>query len=712
MTTTSDSPPEGRGAEIPTIAASDAQREPVTAGPLLRVSGLEIQFLAGGKWNSVAEDVSFDVGAGETLGLVGESGCGKTVTSLAVMGLIPSANGRITAGSVHFDGRDLLHVAAEELRQVRGDRIAMVFQEPMTSLNPSFTIGQQISFAVRAHRQVSKAVARSRAVEVLDRVGIPDPSRRVDDYPHTFSGGMRQRAMIAMALACEPDLLIADEPTTALDVTVQAQILELLRSLKDESGMGMLFVTHDLGVVADICDRVAVMYAGQIVEQAPTDRIFARPRHPYTEGLLASMPQWSVPGQPLAVIPGRVPPAGEMPSGCRFRSRCSYSIAACLEAVELVDVGNEAVVRCVCRNVLDLQGAPDQLAVPVATPTVLREPLLSVKGLRKEFPVTSGLLRRVRGHVKAVDGIDFNVGTGETVGLVGESGSGKSTVARLVLRLINPTAGEVVVGGQDLAGLRGGALRHARADMQMVFQDPYSSLDPRSSIGRSVGEPLEIHQGARGSNRDARVAELLSLVGISPNLAGRFPHEFSGGQRQRIAVARALALEPKLLVCDEPVSALDVSTQSQVINLLADLQERLGIAYLFIAHDLSVVRHLSHRIAVMYLGRIVETGPAEEVYQHPTHPYTEALLSAIPVANPVRQRQRKRIVLRGEVPSPLNPPSGCRFHTRCPYAMDICSVVDPPPFQTSAGTTTWCHLHTSGPVLAGAPVSVSPLTPH
>ena len=711
MTTTSDSPAEGRGAEIPTLTAFESPRESASGGPLLRVSGLEIQFLAGGNWNAVVEDVSFDVGAGETLGLVGESGCGKTVTSLAVMGLIPSANGRITAGSVFFDGRDLLHVAAEELRQVRGDRIAMVFQEPMTSLNPSFTIGEQISFAVRAHRQVSRAVARSRAVEVLDRVGIPDPSRRVDDYPHTFSGGMRQRAMIAMALACEPDLLIADEPTTALDVTVQAQILELLRSLKDESGMAMLFVTHDLGVVADVCDRVAVMYAGQMVEQAPKDRIFVRPRHPYTEGLLASMPQWSVPGQPLAVIPGRVPAAGSMPSGCRFRSRCSYAVSVCEQAVALVDVGNETAVRCARREEVNLRCAPDQLAVPIATPTVPREPLLSVKGLRKEFPVTSGLLRRVRGHVKAVDGIDFNVGTGETVGLVGESGSGKSTVARLVLRLIDPTAGEVVVGGQDLARLRGRALRHARADMQMVFQDPYSSLDPRSSIGRSVGEPLEIHQGARGSKRDARVAELLSLVGISPNLAGRLPHEFSGGQRQRIAVARALALEPKLLVCDEPVSALDVSTQSQVINLLADLQERLGIAYLFIAHDLSVVRHLSHRIAVMYLGRIVETGPAEEVYQHPTHPYTEALLSAIPIANPVRQRQRKRIVLRGEVPSPLNPPSGCRFNTRCPYAMDICRVVDPPPFQTSAGTTTWCHLHTSGPVLAGAPVSV-PLTPH
>jgi peptide/nickel transport system ATP-binding protein len=493
-------------------------------------------------------------------------------------------------------------------------------------------------------------------------------------------------------------------------VTVQAQILELLKSLKEETGMSMLFVTHDLGVVADICDRVAVMYAGQMVEQAPTSQLFVRPRHPYTEGLLASMPQWSVPGQRLAVIPGRVPPAGKMPAGCRFRSRCSFAGSACEEAVALVDVGQDSAVRCVRQKELTLQGAPDQLAEGTSKPVTHHEPLLKVEGLRKQFPVTSALLRRVRGHIKAVDGIDFTVGAGETVGLVGESGSGKSTVARLVLRLIEPSAGAVVVDDQDLAALRGRALRQTRAEMQMVFQDPYSSLDPRSSIGKSVGEPLAIHMGATGSGLTKRVAELLTLVGISPQLAGRLPHEFSGGQRQRIAVARALALNPKLLVCDEPVSALDVSTQSQVINLLADLQDQLGLAYLFIAHDLSVVRHLSHRIAVMYLGRIVEIGPAEDVYQRPTHPYTEALLSAIPIADPVRQRRRKRIVLRGEVPSPLNPPSGCRFRTRCPYVMDICHEVDPPPFETPTGAVTWCHLHTSGPTLAGAPVSTLPPT--
>ncbi len=676
-----------------------------TTGALLEVDSLHVEFLTDGAWVPAVENVSFSMAPGETLALVGESGCGKTVSSLAVMGLIPRSNGRVSAGQVRFAGEDLLAVRPDELRRIRGDRIAMVFQEPMTSLNPAFTIGDQIAFAVRAHRDCSKAQARARALEVLDRVGIPDAARRLDDYPHAFSGGMRQRAMIAMALSCDPQLLIADEPTTALDVTVQAQIIELLRSLRDQSGMAVLFVTHDLGVVADLCDRVAVMYAGQVVEASDVDSLFRRPRHPYTEGLLASMPQVATPGKRLTIIPGQVPRPGSVAAGCRFRARCPYGTERCEEdPIALVSVGEGISVRCVHEDALVLQppvigAGADDVAPPV------RAPLLEVRGLRKEFPVVTGLLRRVRGHVRAVDGIDLSVGAGETLGLVGESGSGKSTVARLVLRLIEPTAGSVTIAGHDLAQLRGRELRRSRADMQMVFQDPYSSLDPRATIAASVGEPLEIHRGMHGGARDQRVAELLELVGIGQHLVRRYPHEFSGGQRQRIAVARALALDPRLLVCDEPVSSLDVSTQSQVINLLADLQERLGLAYLFIAHDLSVVRHLSHRIAVMYLGRIIETGPATEVYVRPTHPYTEALLSAIPVPDPTRQRGRKRIVLRGEVPSAMNPPSGCRFRTRCPYAMEICAAEDPPPFVTEAGTTTWCHLHTSGPTLQGAPVS-------
>ncbi len=671
---------------------------------LLEVRGLRVEFLSDGVWVPAVEDVSFSLAAGETMALVGESGCGKTVSSLAVMGLIPRANGRVRGGSIDFDGRDLRTISSEELRRVRGDRIAMIFQEPMTSLNPAFTIGQQISFAVRAHRSCSKAEARAKALGVLDRVGIPDAARRIDDYPHTFSGGMRQRAMIAMALSCEPELLIADEPTTALDVTVQAQIIELLRSLRDETGMAMLFVTHDLGVVADIGHRVVVMYAGQVVETASVAELFRQPRHPYTEGLLRSTPQLGTPGQPLPIIPGVVPRPGSVGPGCRFRSRCGYAVAACAEdPVELVEVGGSGATRCIRHDELHLTPAQPPTD-GVGTVVARRSPLLEVRGLRKEFPVTSGVLRRVRGHVRAVDGVDLTVGVGETLGVVGESGSGKSTIARLVLRLIEPTSGTVRVDGTDIARLGGAKLRQARAHMQMVFQDPYSSLDPRATIGASIGEPLEIHRGLRGAERNERVAELLELVGIGPHLIRRYPHEFSGGQRQRIAIARALALEPRLLVCDEPVSALDTSTQSQVINLFADLQERLGLAYLFIAHDLSVVRHLSHRIAVTYLGRVVEEGAAEEVCERPTHPYTEALLSAIPVPDPQRQRQRRRIVLRGEMPSALAPPSGCRFRTRCPYAMDVCASEDPPPFTNPAGTTTWCHLHRQGPRINGASV--------
>jgi peptide/nickel transport system ATP-binding protein len=547
---------------------------------------------------------------------------------------------------------------------------------------------------------------------MLDLVGIPDAARRIDDYPHAFSGGMRQRAMIAMALACDPKLLIADEPTTALDVTVQAQILDLMRSLQHELKTAILFVTHDFGVVADLCDRVAVMYAGQIVEESPVGSVFTHPRHPYTQGLLESMPQVAKPGERLTVIQGQVPRPDQLPQGCRFHPRCPYVADACREApVELSRRGPEAAARCIRQEEIRLGGAPAVAEAPTgnvaggddATPA-----LLEVVDLSKQFPIVRGVLRRVHGQVRAVDGVSFSIRAGETLGLVGESGSGKSTVARLVLRLIDATGGNVRFEDTDLMQLGGKELRRARRDMQIIFQDPYSSLDPRATIADAIGEPLEIHDGVGRRERNFRTGELLELVGMGPHLLHRYPYEFSGGQRQRIAVARALALNPRLLVCDEPVSALDVSTQSQVINLLADLQERLGLAYLFIAHDLSVVRHLSHRIAVMYLGRIVEIGPADEVAFRPTHPYTEALLSAIPVPDPTVQRSRKRIVLAGDIPSPADPPSGCRFHTRCPYAMDVCAAEDPPPFATDTGTTVWCHLHTTGPRLAGAPVTTLP----
>ncbi|MBM3674755.1 MAG: ABC transporter ATP-binding protein [Actinobacteria bacterium] len=675
--------------------------------PLLEVAGLTVEFGTRHGPLPVVEDVGFSVGRGETVGLVGESGSGKSVSSLAVMGLIPPRLGRVRADVLRFDGRDLLALERREQRALRGSEIAMIFQEPMTSLNPVFTVGNQIAEAVRAHRRCPRKQAWAHAVEMLDRVGIPDPHRRVRDYPHAFSGGMRQRAMIAMALANDPRLLIADEPTTALDVTIQAQILDLLRTLQRENGLSVVFVTHDLGVVAEICERVVVMYAGQVVEQAGVGALFATPRHPYTEGLLASMPQLAVPGDALVVIPGQVPNPDAWPEGCRFAPRCAHVAPGCEDGpVALRDAGSTRS-RCVRAEELSLLGshwvAPESVAPAPAIADPV-EPLVEISGLAKDFPLRSGLIRRVVGQVRAVDGVELAIGRAETVGLVGESGSGKSTVARLVLRLVEPTAGSVHLDGTDVTRLDAAALRSARRRMQIVFQDPYSSLDPRATIAETVGEPLEVHLGLQGPERDARVAALLEQVGLGSHLVHRYPHEFSGGQRQRIAIARALALDPSLLILDEPVSSLDVSTQSQVINLLTDLQDRLGLSYLFIAHDLSVVRHISDRIAVMYLGRIVEQGPAEQVYARPTHPYTAALLSAIPVPDP--SALRERVVLEGDVPSPLAPPSGCRFHPRCAYAMDVCAQQDPSPFSTAAGTVVACHLHTEGPALAGAPVTL------
>jgi peptide/nickel transport system ATP-binding protein len=677
-----------------TTAAADAV--------LLDVSGLKIDFAAASGYMNVVDDVSFRVAKGETLALVGESGSGKTVSALSIMGLLPRRSSRVRADSMCFDGEEILSLGPEEMRMMRGGEISMIFQEPMTSLNPAFTVGNQMVEAIRVHRKVSRSDAKKRSLELLELVGIADAQRRLDDYPHSMSGGMRQRAMIAMALVCEPKLLIADEPTTALDVTIQAQVLDLLRRLQAEFGMAILFVTHDLGVVAEIADRITVLYAGQTVEVGSAQEMYERTRHPYTEALMASMPQVAPVGRPLTVIPGQVPRPGEMPSGCRFHPRCSYAVEACRTSVVALANGT----RCIRSSELHLSGTlwTSSIAAPAepATETTGPPPLLEVRDLAVNFPVHSGVLRRVVGRVRAVDGVSFSIPKGQTLGLVGESGSGKSTTARLVLRLIEPTSGKVELDGVDVTALGRPELRRARRQMQIVFQDPYSSLDPRSTVGETIGEPLEVHEGLRGKARNDKVGQLLDEVGLDPRVRSRYPHEFSGGQRQRIAVARALALRPDLLICDEPVSSLDVSTQSQVINLLDELQQRLGLTCLFIAHDLSVVRHISDRIAVMYLGRIVEIGTAERVYTHPSHPYTEALLSAIPVPDPTEQHRRERIVLKGDIPSPLNPPSGCRFHTRCPYAMDVCKTVDPPALDLGDGTTVWCHLRSKEAELAGA----------
>ncbi len=718
------------------------------SSPLLAVERIRVEFNVKDEWLPVVEDVSFEVQPGQTIGLVGESGSGKTVSALAVMGLLPPG-GRLATGSVGFGGRELSTMGPKELRKLRGAEISMIFQEPMTSLNPAYSVGNQIAEQVRVHSGLNRKEAWRVAVEMLDRVEIPNAAKRAREYPHLFSGGMRQRVMIAMALSCQPKLLIADEPTTALDVTTQAQIIDLLRSLLDEQSMSMIFVTHDLGVIADVADEVVVMYAGQIVEEAPVRALYGRPRHPYTEALLASMPQMTPAGMPLHAIPGRVPRPDELTASCRFRLRCDYAEDRCAEgsvALRSARVGGSPdqhqLARCLRQDELHLWRGGRAVSIapapPSTTPTPSSapapEPLvhadivthsdpraagdrahhdeeaapfgraLDVSGLSKLFPIRSGVLRRVMGSVNAVDQVTLAISTGSTLGLVGESGSGKSTLARLVMRLIDPTAGTVCVDGIEITALNGSDLRDRRDLMQMVFQDPYSSLDPRHTIADTIGEPLVVHAEMSSTERTERVVELLEQVGMNRSALERYPHQFSGGQRQRIAIARALAVHPRLLVCDEAVSSLDVSTQAQVINLLRDLQAELGTAYLFIAHDLSVVHHISDRIAVMYLGQIVEEGPAEEVYSRPAHPYTAALLSAIPIPDPTGRENRKRVVLRGEVGDATTESTGCRFRARCAYAMDVCTSVEPEPYRTPAGVSVRCHLHTEGPVLAGETV--------
>ena len=687
---------------------------------LLDVHRLRVEFaIAGGSW-PVVEDLSFHVEPGRTLGLVGESGSGKTVSALAIMGLLPKPVARVTDGTVHFQGRNLLELGPKELRAVRGDQIAMIFQDPMTCLNPAFSVGNQIAEQVRAHRDVSRSEAKRIAVEMLERVEIPGASRRASDYPHQFSGGMRQRVMIAMALSCSPQLLIADEPTTALDVTTEAQILDLLHTLSVEESMAMIFVTHDLGVIAEVADEVVVMYAGLKVEQATAGRLFVRPRHPYTEALLSSMPQTTPIGSPLPVIPGVVPRPEDFPATCRFRERCRHAVGACATTVvelrpvgggpELAPEGEDAWARCLRQEELHLAGAGAALTDqgtpgPGSSPAPSDRPMaLAVRGLTKRFPTRSGILQRVTGGVDAVDGVSLEIPAGTTLGLVGESGSGKSTLARLVVRIVEPSAGSVEVAGTDVTELSGSELGRSRRQMQMVFQDPFSSLDPSHTIGDTVSEPLVLHSDLKPAERRERTRELLALVGLGAVPLDRYPHQFSGGQRQRIAIARALAVNPSLLVCDEAVSALDVSTQAQVLNLLAELQAELGTAYLFISHDLSVVRHIADRIAVMYLGQIVEEGLAFQVLDRPAHPYTAALLSAIPVPDPSVARSRQRVVLRGEVDTGATERVGCRFAPRCAFAMDVCRRVDPDPFSADSDTTVRCHLHTEGPLLAGRSV--------
>ncbi len=644
---------------------------------LVAVENLRVSFDTEDGELVAVDDLSFSVDVAETFGIVGESGSGKSVSTQAIVGLVPGAG---VSGRAMFDGQDLIGMAPSQLRRIRGARIGLVFQDPLSSLHPYFRVGQQIVEAIRAHERMSADVAKDRAVELLARVGLGQPDRRFHEFPHQFSGGMRQRAMIAIAVALRPALIIADEPTTALDVTVQAQVVELLKELKTEFGTSIIMITHDLGVIAGMADRVMTMYAGRMVETAPRREIYYRPHHPYTRGLLDSVPGNNPTGVPLHTIKGQPPSLLALGPGCVFRSRCDHAMPECGEDPPLRTIGDRHRSLCWLPPVAEQRMAHAPDPTPGATPGATTggavnsgEILLRVTDVVKHFPIRDGWFGRGHDVVHAVDGVSFEVRQGETFGIVGESGCGKSTLARVVTGLLRATSGRVDLTGRELTALTESELRPVRRDVQMIFQDPYGSLNPRRRVGSIIGEPFHIH-GIEHDERSIRrqVQELMELVGLNPEHYNRFPAEFSGGQRQRIGVARALATRPKLVVCDEPVSALDVSIQAQIINLLKRLQRELALTYVFIGHDLSVVRHISDRVAVMYLGRMVETGPTEQLFARPTHPYTYALLAAAPIADPDATDARTRRPLPGEVPSPVHPPHGCRFNPRCDRVQERC----------------------------------------
>jgi peptide/nickel transport system ATP-binding protein len=667
---------------------------------LLEVEDLVTEFHLEAGVLSAVNGVSYHIDSGEIVAFVGESGSGKSVTHYSGIQLVACPPGKIARGRVLYGGEDLLRYPAKgpELQAVRGGRIGVIFQEPMTSLNPVMPVGRQIEESIMLHRASTRAEARERAISLLRKVGLPDAERQVDRYPHQFSGGMRQRIMIAMALSCDPELLIADEATTALDVTMQAQILELLRDIVRGSGTALVIITHNLSIVARYADRIYVMYAGEIVESGNCREIFSDPRCPYTIGLLGAVPGLNDPkDRRLVPIEGITPSLIGRKDVCAFLPRCAYATDECgrLPAPRLRPSGGGGSHRFACHRDLTRASLPTKeksLAPRVARADVISgETILDVSDLKVSFPVTKGFLKRKVGELVAVDGVSFSVRKGESFGLVGESGCGKTTVARSVLRLYDIAAGRIAFDGVDLATLDEKAMRAARRKISMIFQDPYGSLDPRQKAGDIVGEPLRNYSlvSSAGEYR-RRVDELFRLVGLDPGLKDRVPHEFSGGQRQRIGIARALASGPQLIVCDEAISALDVSIQAQIINLLEDLQDETGIAYLFIAHDLTVVRHISDRLAVMYLGQVVELADWASLYGGPLHPYTQALLEAIPVPDPEAEASRARRIISGEVPSLAHRPSGCPFSTRCPIADAHCRESRPPLRDAAGGHMVAC----------------------
>jgi peptide/nickel transport system ATP-binding protein len=682
--------------------------------PVIEVNDLSTHIQLSRSVVQAVGNVSFSIEPGETLGLVGESGCGKSMTGLSIMGLLPPG-GRIVNGSVKLGDRELVGLSDRELRRIRGNEIAMIFQDPLTSLDPTKSIGYQVAEPVRLHRGVSKAEAMERAAEVLGLVGLPRPKERLKNYPHQLSGGLRQRVMIAMALSCEPKLLIADEPTTALDVTIQAQILKLLDDLKTRLGMAMLLITHDMGVIAGHADRVNVMYAGRLVETAETDGLFKRMHHPYTQALLASIPRLNQDaGQRLLNITGLPPDLSKPPAGCRFAPRCSKATDKCRdEEPPLTGESSDHLFACwhpvdgplataagngTKTSTATVTPRPEQPVLTKQYEVPVGSVLLEVRNVVKEYPVTSGaILQRKAGAVHAVSDVSFEVNAGETFGLVGESGCGKTTIGKLIVALEKPNSGNVLLGGRDVTALSGGDLRRNRKDLQLMFQDPYSSLDPRMRVGAIIREPLEIQKIGSRDERQKRVYELLDEVGLPRNAVERYPHEFSGGQRQRIGLARALTLNPRVIVADEPVSALDVSIRAQVLNLMKRLQADHDLTFVVISHDLGVVKYMAKRIGVMYLGKLVEVGSGDDIYQRAAHPYTAGLIATIPEPEPEIARARRGAGIVGELPSPVNPPSGCRFRTRCPLVQEICSVEEPILRSFGPGHAAACHFPLQGP---------------
>ena len=671
---------------------------------LVEVRNLRTYFRTAAEPRRVVDDISLSLESGETLGLVGESGCGKSLTALSIMQLIP-APGYVAGGSILFKGMDVVRLPGPEKRTVRGRHMAMIFQEPMTCLNPVLSVRTQLLEAIRhgrpaGTRRPSRAEEIEQAVEALRMTDMPEPAQKLSQYPHQLSGGMRQRVMIAMALACRPELLIADEPTTALDVTIEARILDLLRDLQARLGTAILFITHDLAVVAEMAQRVAVMYAGKIVETASTAALFAGALHPYTEQLLRCRPGRGQRGHSLETIRGVVPDPKDFVPGCRFSDRCVHAFGPCRQVEPpLQEIASGHRVAC------HLYAERGRASVSTATASPERyagaapegDPLLVATGVAKHFPIRKGILQRVVGHVKAVDGVDLTIRRGTTVALVGESGCGKTTLGKTLIRLLPPTAGSIRFGDTDVATLGDKGLKQFRREGQFVFQDPYSSLDPRMTVEDIVAEGMLVHGIGRGrEERRDRVRRILASVGLKADALTCYPHEFSGGQRQRIGIARVLAVEPKFLILDEPTSALDVSIQAQILNLLSRLQGegRERLTYLLITHDLGIVEYMADEVAVMYLGRIVERSRAEDLFDEPCHPYTRALLSAVPKVEAAGRGGRIR--LEGDVPSPSRPPPGCHFHLRCPNAMPVCRQVYPPVTDLGGGRMVRCHLHGKG----------------